>query len=105
MKFGSSRTSGFSVRTQSPRRERDGLVLRRGEADVFVVVVDPAAVRELLQDIDRAVGGGVVDDHHLQVPVLLLQYRFQAALDEAAAVIGNHCNRNEISKGHGMKLL
>ena len=36
--------------------QRDGLVLRRGEADVLLVVDDLAAILELFQDVDRAVG-------------------------------------------------
>ena len=40
----------------------DGLILRRREADVLLVVDHLAAVFELLQDVDRAVRGGVVDD-------------------------------------------
>ena len=42
--------------------QRDGLILRRREADVFVVVDDLAAVFELFQNVDGAVGGGIVDD-------------------------------------------
>ena len=87
MKFGSSRTSGFKRQHPLPAGERDGLILRRRETDVLIVVDDPAAILELLQDVHRSVGRRVVDDDDFQVRILLLQNRFQAPLDESAAVI------------------
>ncbi len=51
-------------------REPDGLVLRRREADILLVVVDLAAVFELFQNVDGAVGGGIVDDDDLLERVL-----------------------------------
>ena len=47
--------------------ERDGLILRRREADVFRVVDNLAAIFELFQNVHRAVVGGVVDDNDLLV--------------------------------------
>ena len=73
MKFGSSRTSGLSVRTHSPLDKADGLVLGGGESDILVVVVDPALILELLEDVDGTVGRRVVDDDDFQIRVLLFQ--------------------------------
>ncbi len=67
----------------------DGLVLRRREPDILIVVIDPAAVCELFQNIDGAVSRGVVDDDHFEVRILLFQDRFKAPLDESAAVVGH----------------
>ena len=80
--------------------EPDGLVLRRGEADVLVVVEDLAAIFELLQDVDGAVGGGVVDDDDFLIRVPLGQHGFEAALDEAAAVVGHYRDGYEVVMRH-----
>ena len=42
--------------------ELDGLILRGGEPDVLLVVVDLAAILELFEDVDGAIGGGIVDN-------------------------------------------
>jgi len=55
---------GSAVSTQSPLEKLDGLVLRRRKTDVFLVVVHLAAALELFEDIDGAVGGGVIDDDY-----------------------------------------
>jgi hypothetical protein len=80
--------------------ELDGLVLRGGETDVFLVVVDAAAVFELFEDVDGAVGGGVVDNDDLLQPVLLLEHRFEATLDEAAAVVGDYRDGDKVVLRH-----
>ena len=72
----------------------DRLILRRGEADVLVVIKDAAAIGEGLENIDGPVGGGVVDHDHVQVRVLLIEHRLQAALDEPAAVVGHYRDGN-----------
>ena len=51
--------------------EPDGLVLGGGEADIVVVVIDAAAVLELFQNVDGAVGGGIVHHDDLFVGVAL----------------------------------
>ncbi len=76
------------------RGHRNGLILRRRKADVFLVVVDPARALELLQDVHRAVGRRIVDNDDFQIRILLLEHRFEAAPDEAAAVISDHRHRN-----------
>ena len=68
-------------------RERDRLVLRGGESDVLLVVDHDAAILEALENVASAVGGGIVDDDHLQRPVRLLQRRFQAAADEPGPLL------------------
>ena len=99
MKFGSSRTSGFRVRTQSPRRDGDGLVLRGRETDILVVVNDLAAVVELFEDIDRAVSRSIVDDDDFLIRILLRQHGFQASLDKSAAIVGYDRDRYEVVCG------
>ena len=78
----------------------DGLVLGGREADVFLVLVDSAAVLELFQDVDGAVGRGIIDDNHFLQPVLLLEHRFQAALDKAAAVVSDYRDGDEVVLRH-----
>ena len=68
--------------------------------DVLVVVVNLAAVFELFQDVDRAVGGGVVDDDDFFERVPLGQHRFQAAFDKAAAVVSNYRDGYEVVLRH-----
>jgi len=60
----------------------DGLILRRGKPYVLVVVDHPAAVHELLQDIRRAIGRGIVDDDDFisRRDVLLRTLRQQGVL-------------------------
>ena len=70
MKLGSSSTSGFSVNTQSPLDSRMAWFWAAAKPDILVVVVDLAAVLELFEDVDGAVGGGVVDDDDFLEPVL-----------------------------------
>ena len=83
--------------------ERDGLVLRGGEADVFLVVDDLAAVLELFQDIDGAVGRVVIDDDDFLVAVSLLEHRFQASLDESAAIVSYDGDGYEVAIGHELE--
>src|ERR1019366_8409585 len=78
---------GIECQNPLAAREPDGLVLGRGETDVFVVEVDAALILKLFQDVNRSVSGGVIDDDDLKVRVLLFEYRFKTALDESAAVI------------------
>ncbi len=73
----------------SPVRKSDGLVLRRRESNIFLVVVNAASIRELLQNIHGAVGRGVVDHYDFKLRICLLENRFQASPDESAAVIGD----------------
>ncbi len=65
----------------------DGLVLRRRKTDVLVVVNHPAAVHELLQDVHRAVGGGIIDDDDFLIGVTLGKNRLQASLNKSTAII------------------
>ena len=81
-------------------RKLDGLVLRGREPDVLFVVIDLAAVFELFEDIDRAIGGSVIDDDDFLERVLLRQHRFQAPFDEPAAVVGNYRDRDEVVMRH-----
>src|SRR5271155_1650080 len=67
----------------------DRLILSSGEADVFLVVVDLSAVLELFQNVNGAVGGSVVHNDELFERVALLDYRFDAAFDDAAAIVGD----------------
>src|SRR5574340_72327 len=80
--------------------ERDGLVLGAGEADVLLVVDNAASRLVLPEDIDGAVGGGVVNHHDLEAGVLLGQHRIQALLDEPAAVVGDDGYRYEVVGRH-----
>ena len=104
MKFGSSRTSGFSVRTQSPFDSAMAWFCAAAKPIFSVVVDDPAAILELLEDVDRAVGGGVVDDDDLFRIVLLGQHGFEASLDEPAAVVGHYRDGDEVVVGHARLL-
>ena len=103
-KVGSSSTSGLSVRTQSPAREGDGLVLSRGKPDVFLVVNDRAAFFETLQDVGGAVGGGIVDDDDFQPRVALLEHGLQATANKAPAVVGDDRHGDEIFFSHELQL-
>ena len=82
----------------------DGLVLCGREPDVLVVVINAALVRERLQDVYRAVGRSVIDDHHFHIRILLLQDRIQAALDESAAVIRYYRHGHEFICSHANRL-
>ena len=62
MKFGQQQDVRVERQNPIAAGERDGLVLRRRETGVLVVVDDPAADLELLQNVDGAVGGRVIDD-------------------------------------------
>src|SRR5690349_4091450 len=84
-------------------READGLILRRGEADVLLVVDDLASILELFQDIGGSVDRAVIDDDDFFVRILLLEYRFQAPLDESAAVISNDGDGYEVAIGHELE--
>ena len=44
--------------------------------------------------------GGVVDDDDFLVRILLGQHRFQASLDEAAAVVSNYRDGDEVVVRH-----
>ncbi len=100
MKFGRSRTSGFSVRTQSPPDSCDGLILGGGEPDVFVVIDDPAAILELFQDVDRTIGRVVIDDNDFAVRIVLGEDRFEAAFNELSAVLGHYRDGDVIVQSH-----
>src|ERR1051326_2930880 len=92
------------IRIQSqhplPVGKLDGLILRRRESDVFLVVINAAAIFELFQDIDGAVSGGVVDDDDFFVRVTLLQHRFEAAFDKAAAVVSDYGDGYDVVVRH-----
>src|SRR5207302_1037571 len=81
-------------------RHRDGLVLGGGKADVFFVVDDSTAVLERLQNVDGAVARVVIDDDDLFKGVLLIEYGFEAALDEAPAVIRDDRYRDPSVPNH-----
>ena len=81
-------------------RKLDGLVLRRRKTHVFLVVVHLAAALELFEDVDGAVGGGVIDNDDLFERIPLGEHRFEAALDEAAAVVRNYRDRDEVVLRH-----
>jgi hypothetical protein len=49
--------------------------------------MDLAGVGKLFQQIDSAVGRGIIDDNDLDIRVLLFQDGFEAALDKSAAVV------------------
>ncbi len=74
----------------------DRLVLCRGKADILVVVNHPAAVHELLQDIRRAIGGGIIDDDDFLIGVTLRENRLQAPLNESTAIKCDDCDGNPI---------
>ena len=80
--------------------KRDGLVLRGRKSNVFFVIDDSATVFEGLQDIDGPVRGVIVDNNNLLERIILIKDGFEAALDKAAAVIGNDRYRNEVATGH-----
>ena len=105
MKFGSSRTSGFSVSIQAPLASLDRLILRRREADVLRVVDDPAATLELLQDVYCPVSGGVVNDDDLFPFILLLQDGFETSLDEPATVVRHYRDGYVVVLGHAVYVL
>ncbi len=85
-------------------RELDGLILSRGEADIIVVVVDLAAVFELFQNVDGAIGRGVIDDDYLFQRIPLGEYRFDAAFDETAAVICDYSYGYKVAVRHEKNL-
>src|ERR1700722_7948031 len=67
--------------------EADGLVLCGGETDVFVVVMNLAALAELLEQIDSTVGRSIINDNDLEIRVLLFEHGFKAALNKSAAIV------------------
>jgi hypothetical protein len=78
----------------------DGLVLRRREPVVVVVVINLAAILELFQDIDRPVRGRVVDNDNFLVRVSLGQNGFQAPFDKPAAVVCHDCDGYDVVVRH-----
>jgi len=80
-----------------------GLVLRGGEPGVFLVVDDLAAVFELFQDVDGAVGRGVVNDDNFPSRIPLFEHRFQASLDKTAAIISYDRDGYEVVMGHELE--
>jgi len=78
----------------------DSLVLGGGESHVLVVVVNAAAILELLQDIGGAIARGVVHHDDFLERVLLRQHRFEAAFDKAAAVVSDYRDRDEAVVRH-----
>lgn len=72
------------------------LILRCRKANILFIKNDAAAIRELFEDIDGAIGGCIIHHDDFLGGVSLVKDRFEAALDKAATVIGNDCDRNKI---------
>ena len=97
---GQQQDVGIERQNPLPLRQPDGLILRRRESQILVVVVDAAAVGELFQNVHGAVGRRIVDHHDFHVQILLFQNRFEATLDKSAAVVSDYCYGNQIVGGH-----
>ena len=88
-KVGLQQDVGVQGQDPGPCGQFDSLILGSREPEVTVVVINPAAIRKLLKDVNRSIRRRVVYDNDFHVGVLLLQHGLQAALDKASAVVGD----------------
>ena len=67
----------------------DGLVLRRREPDVAIVVDDPDPAAESRQDLAGAVGGRVIHHHYVERAMGLPENGSQTGLEVSPAIMGD----------------
>src|SRR5690606_26977466 len=93
---------GVEDRDVPAARERDSPVERVERVLVFLVMVADPRVGETVDDLGRAVGRAVVDDHQLEIVQALAEYAVDGGLDESRVVVRGHHHRDG-RRGHGVE--